>query len=632
MLNYSSFYSNFGVEDSLEDDAVTPPGEVEHAAFLLYWLCKFFFCTQANKVTVEFAHVADYLAQGGRLALGPYLLGQLYRTVHDIVTDGMKPKHGGPLWAFQFWLQAYFPEARPFPLFLSHDLSVVPDVETENDLKEIWGSFLVSRDLHCGMSKAGDEVYLPNFVVRQFGLIQTAPLPPLSINRLSSWRADVSQLHGVAKITFQLQQGMTFLNLMPWRRRNAYDEDGRVWYEECISARFIRPDGEAARAALKNADWDPLTPKGTKVKKVSAGPPRPSTAAVVAPGATVPPSAGAAVAALTTAPDLTAAPAPMAAPVVGPRKTLAHRTVPSSPSARSAAAAALGRKRSREASSVGAAPVEAAPARVTAVEMAAVERPRKRTLFTSPEGGNEEGVPSEIVREAPPVAVSISPLPPFPFYLDDLYAKLHEEGGSSASAPLDEDSMTIIERLREFLLLGVREMTATGALMEFRSCLDTAMAIGLLDSAQLDELQARLAEGEEMIGRYAEAVTRMAEGSLLEQDLVGIKEKVEPAMARLKENDLVVQRENEELAQVEAQIAELQTRRALILQRRDGAVAAGRELKSSAKQILKAATETKKALAERKLIRARWQTDIDGDDIAWRRITCLVWGMFSEGA
>ena len=185
-----------------------------------------------------------------------------------------------------------------------------------------------------------------------------------------------------------------------------------------------------------------------------------------------------------------------------------------------------------------------------------------------------------------------------------------------ASAPLDEDSTTVIERLREFLLLGVQQMTATGALMEFRSCLDTAMAIGLLDSAQLDELQARLAEGEEMIGRYAEAVTRMAEGGSLEQDLVEIKEKVEPAMARLKENDLVVQRANEELAQVEAQIAELQARRALILQRRDGAVATGRELKSSAKQILKAATETKKALAERKLIRARWQTDIDGGDIA----------------
>ncbi|PQM38290.1 uncharacterized protein Pyn_39219 [Prunus yedoensis var. nudiflora] len=123
---------------------------------------------------------------------------------------------------------------RPFPLFLTHDLSVILDVETENDMKEIWGSFLVSRDLHCGLSKAGAEVYLPNFMAWQFGLIQMAPLPPLSTNRLSSWRADVSQQHGVAGITFQLQQGMTFLTLTPWSRRNAYDEDGRVWYEEWL--------------------------------------------------------------------------------------------------------------------------------------------------------------------------------------------------------------------------------------------------------------------------------------------------------------------------------------------------------------------------------------------------------------
>ncbi|PQM40286.1 uncharacterized protein Pyn_06103 [Prunus yedoensis var. nudiflora] len=136
MLNYSSLCSNFGVEDSVEDDAIAPLGEVEHAAFLLYWCA-------------------------------------------------------------------------------THDLSVIPDGETENDLKEIWGSFLVTRDLHCGLSKAGAEVCLPNFVAWQFGLIQTAPLPPLSTNRLSSWRADVTQQHGVAGISFQLQKGMTFLTHTP---------------------------------------------------------------------------------------------------------------------------------------------------------------------------------------------------------------------------------------------------------------------------------------------------------------------------------------------------------------------------------------------------------------------------------
>ncbi|PQM38663.1 uncharacterized protein Pyn_37552 [Prunus yedoensis var. nudiflora] len=208
--------------------------------------------------------------------------------------------------------------------------------------------------------------------------------------------------------------------------------------------------------------------------------------------------------------------------------------------------------------------------------------------------------------------------------LAELYASLHEEGCSSVLAPLDEDSRAVVERLREFLFLGVHQMTTVEAFMEFRSCLDIVMALGLLDLAQLDELQARLAEGEEMIGRYAEASMRMTEGYSLEQELAAIKEQVQPAMARLKENDLVVQRENEELAQVEAQIAELQARRDLILERRDSVVAIGTELKSSAKQILKTATEKKKALAERKLIRARWQADIDGGDIAWRRITCLT--------
>ncbi|CAL2248426.1 unnamed protein product [Prunus armeniaca] len=215
--------------------------------------------------------------------------------------------------------------------------------------------------------------------------------------------------------------------------------------------------------------------------------------------------------------------------------------------------------------------------------------------------------------------------------LDELYAILHEEGGSSASAPLDEDSSAVIERLWEYLFLGVHQITTAEAFMEFRSCLDTAMALGLLDSTQLDELQARLSEGEEMIDRYAEANIRMTEGCSLEQELSVIKDQFQPAMARLKENDLVIQRENEELAQVEVQIAELHARRDLILQRRDGAIAVGTKLKSSARQILKAATEKNRALAERKMIRARWQADIDGGDIAWRRITCLIWGMFSEG-
>ncbi|CAL9018315.1 unnamed protein product [Prunus brigantina] len=111
--------------------------------------------------------------------------------------------------------------------------------------------------------------------------------------------------------------------------------------------------------------------------------------------------------------------------------------------------------------------------------------------------------------------------------LDELFASLHEERGSS-----------VAEKLREFLFFGVHQMTSAEPFLEFRSCLDTAMAMGLLDSAQLDELQSRLAEGEEMIGRYAEANMRMTEGCSLEQELSVIKEQVQPTMSRERTRNL----------------------------------------------------------------------------------------------
>ncbi|CAL9000569.1 unnamed protein product [Prunus brigantina] len=155
-----------------------------------------------------FAHLADYLAQGGRLALGPFLLGHIYRTLHDVVTDGMKPKHGGPLWAFQFLLQAYFLELRGAVNIadtepMANALAQAPRKHNAStfcykffyELTERTGSpFRVGLARSYPLYLAGAEVYLPYFVARQFGLIQTAPLPPLSLNRLSSWRADDDKL------------------------------------------------------------------------------------------------------------------------------------------------------------------------------------------------------------------------------------------------------------------------------------------------------------------------------------------------------------------------------------------------------------------------------------------------------
>ncbi|PQQ06898.1 hypothetical protein Pyn_36665 [Prunus yedoensis var. nudiflora] len=49
MLIYSIFYNSFGVKDDAENGSYAPFG-------------KFIFCGQANKVTLEFSHLADYLA------------------------------------------------------------------------------------------------------------------------------------------------------------------------------------------------------------------------------------------------------------------------------------------------------------------------------------------------------------------------------------------------------------------------------------------------------------------------------------------------------------------------------------------------------------------------------------------
>ncbi|PQP91851.1 uncharacterized protein Pyn_25391 [Prunus yedoensis var. nudiflora] len=162
---------------------------------------------------------------------------------------------------------------------------------------------------------------------------------------------------------------------------------------------------------------------------------------------------------------------------------------------------------------------------------------------------------------------------------------------------------------------------------KFIQPVEEAMRVALKD-ADWDPLPTKTSRGKK--APVVPSRLRMSEGCSLDQELVEIKQQTQPAMALLKKNELILQKENEELAQVEAQITELQVRRDLILERRNQAASAGTELKSSAKQLLKTAAEKKKALAERKLIRTRWLADMDNGDIGWRRITCLIWGMFSE--
>ena len=116
--------------------------------------------------------------------------------------------------------------------------------------------------------------------------------------------------------------------------------------------------------------------------------------------------------------------------------------------------------------------------------------------------------------------------------------------------PLDADARMAIEHLRNFLHMGVNQLADPEAFSQFRASLDAVMSLGLLDSTKLDELQTRLAEGEEMLARFADVRRRMVEGCSLDEELDEIKERTHPAMASLKDNELLVQRENEELVLV----------------------------------------------------------------------------------
>lgn len=51
------------------------------------------------------------------MALAPFVLGTLYRDLFTFVENGVTNACGGPLWIFQAWLYAYFPQIKPKNFF-----------------------------------------------------------------------------------------------------------------------------------------------------------------------------------------------------------------------------------------------------------------------------------------------------------------------------------------------------------------------------------------------------------------------------------------------------------------------------------------------------------------------------------
>ena len=200
----------------------------EHEAFLFYWYNKFICCTKSTKCLVENMPVAEALASGHVLALSPAILAILSRCLAEATIHKIDPYQSGPLWVFQLWLQTYFTTLRPeiseflptealglqlasrpvpphqaeevfkyffgledfsddeflicrrrsYPASLNLPSSAWGESE-DKDLRQNWGSFVLSRDLPlgCDARRASWEVYHPQFIARQFGYLQGCPVP-----------------------------------------------------------------------------------------------------------------------------------------------------------------------------------------------------------------------------------------------------------------------------------------------------------------------------------------------------------------------------------------------------------------------------------------------------------------------
>ena len=86
----------------------------EETCFYLYWLCKFLINSPSKRIITYYLPLVIALANKHKLALGPFFLGSMYRTMF-LATTQPKESIGGPLWFIQLWAYAYFPQLSPKP-------------------------------------------------------------------------------------------------------------------------------------------------------------------------------------------------------------------------------------------------------------------------------------------------------------------------------------------------------------------------------------------------------------------------------------------------------------------------------------------------------------------------------------
>jgi len=296
--------------ESTDGPSINGVSYTEHVAFLVMWLCKFLACPKSGGITREFQALAEVLADGHQVAMGPIFLAYLYRGLREVTTKPMDYHASGPIWIFQLWLQLYFPELSPtevcpndesllgppllnaprrkhyvedcfrffyecderscghlsicldhrFPSYLALDLSAFPTAETKEERHKMWASILISRDLPYGLMinkgsnyRCGGELYYPAAVSCQFGFVQSIPIPPMdSVNLLSSWRAEFKEMKEATTLAEENQNLIKAFSLPIRDPRFNYTNIFNTWWNEMSATWFLQPSSEIEDRIFKD--------------------------------------------------------------------------------------------------------------------------------------------------------------------------------------------------------------------------------------------------------------------------------------------------------------------------------------------------------------------------------------------
>ena len=81
----------------------------EECSIYLYWICKYLVNVSSTTSFAQFVPISKNLAANVKVALAPFFLGHLYRSMYLYSTQP-KNSHHGPLWFIQLWVYSYFPK------------------------------------------------------------------------------------------------------------------------------------------------------------------------------------------------------------------------------------------------------------------------------------------------------------------------------------------------------------------------------------------------------------------------------------------------------------------------------------------------------------------------------------------